>query len=148
VTDWQLTIDCHDPGRLVEFWAEVLGYEVPDPPDGHPTWNAWYLAVGVPAEDLDLSGDGADRLVDPSGRRPSLWFQPVPETKQVKNRLHVDVMVGGGRAVPMGERRGRVDDRSQELVHLGARIVRVIDSLEGHYAIVMADPEGNEFCLV
>ena len=92
---WQLTIDCADPARMVRFWGPALGYEVAPPPEGHATWNEWYLAVGVPAAELDLAGDGSDRLQDPTGAGPRIWFQAVPEPKTVKNRLHLDLYPPG-----------------------------------------------------
>jgi hypothetical protein len=66
-----------------------------------------YLSVGVPEEELG-DGDCADRLVDPAGSAPAIWFQVVvPEKKTLKNRLHLDVLVGGGRSVPVAFRRQR-----------------------------------------
>jgi Glyoxalase-like domain len=63
-------------------------------------------------------------------------------------RLHLDISVGGGRAVPIETRRRRVDAdaEAERLAGLGASYVRVL-SEEGldHYAITMQDPEGNEF---
>src|SRR6185436_459011 len=76
--EYQLTLDCADPGRLVTFWASALGY-IPKPaPDGFVTWRDDYLSINIPAEEL---GDGncTDRLIDPAGRAPGIWFQPVPE---------------------------------------------------------------------
>jgi Glyoxalase-like domain len=40
-------------------------------------------------------------LVDPDGVRPRIWFQPVPKSKVVKNRVHLDLGVSGGRRVPL-----------------------------------------------
>ena len=145
-TTWQITIDCREPARLVPFWAEVLGYRPKPPPEGHATWNDWYRSVGVPDDELDLDGDGTDRLEDPAGEGPAIWFQVVPEAKTVKNRLHLDVYVGGGCSVPIEERRARVDARVTELTALGATAVRTT-AIPGHYFVVMHDPEGNEFCL-
>jgi hypothetical protein len=70
----------------------------------------------------------------------------VPECKTVKNRLHLDVHVSGGRAVPIEIRRQRVDAEARRLSDLGARMVGVLRE-EGidHYAVAMKDPEGNEF---
>jgi hypothetical protein len=149
VGNWQLTIDCADPALLVRFWAPLLNYAVQPAPDGFNTWNEWYLSVGVPADELDLDGDGADRIFDPTGRGPKIWFQVVPEQKVGKNRLHLDVTVGGGRSVPLATRRERVDAKVAELIGLGATVQRVADH-EGdndHYYAVMHDPEGNEFCV-
>ena len=39
MTTWQLTIDCDDPARMVEFWAPALGYAVQPPPEGFATMN-------------------------------------------------------------------------------------------------------------
>jgi hypothetical protein len=144
---FQLVIDCADPERLVGFWAAALRYRVQDPPEGHRTWRDYYLSVGVPAEELG-GGDCADRLVDPAGGGPGIWFQVVPEKKTLKNRLHLDVLVGGGRSVPVEVRRERVDAEVEQLVRLGATVLRTHDGeTEGHYGVTMADPEGNEFCV-
>ena len=84
--------------------------------------------------------------VDPAGRGPRIWFQVVPERKAAKNRLHLDISVGGGRAVPIETRRRRVDAAAARLAGLGARLVRALDC-DGldHYGVAMKDPEGNEF---
>jgi len=140
---FQLVIDCADPEPLAHFWAAALGYELEPPPDGFASWDAYWRDLGVPEDEL---GAGADRIVDPSGRGPRIWFQVVPERKTVKNRLHLDISVGGGRAVPIETRRQRVDAEAARLADLGARIVGVLHT-EGldHYAVAMKDPEGNEF---
>ena len=144
-TLFQLTIDCADPDRLTDFWAVALGYQVPDPPAGFDSWRSYYRAIGVPEDELD---DGDDRLVDPEGHGPSLWFQKVPEDKVVKNRLHLDLKVSGGRDVPLETRKERVDAEAGRLVREGATILRVLDEVGlDHYAVVLQDPEGNEFCV-
>jgi hypothetical protein len=144
----QLVIDCADPGRLVRFWAEALGYRVPEPPQGLPTWRDFYLSIGVPEHELG-DGDCADRLVDPAGGGPDFWFQAVPEPKTIKNRLHLDLKVSGGRAVPLATRRERIDAEVVRLEALGAKKVHVIPGGEAvdHYGVLMNDPEGNEFCV-
>ena len=97
----------------------------------------------MPEEEL---GAGADCIVDPAGQGPRIWFQVVPELKAVKNRLHLDIGVSGGRAVPIETRRQRVDAKAGRLAGLGALLVGVNDT-EGldHYGVAMKDPEGNEF---
>jgi hypothetical protein len=143
---FEIAWDCADPARMVAFWAPALGYAVAPPPQGHDTWNDYYLSIGVPEDELDLAGDGADSIVDPGGAGPRIWFQQVPEGKQVKNRLHLDVLVGGGRAVPLDERRRLVQARVDELLAAGASLLYVSDA-DGHYAQTLTDPEGNEFCV-
>jgi len=140
---YQLVIDCADADRQARFWAEALHYVLAPPPTGFDTWDDWYRSVGVPEEEL---GQGEDRIVDPAGEGPAIWFQVVPEAKSVKNRWHIDVAASGGRAVPLDERRERVEAEADRLVALGATRLRTI-SAEGmdHYAVAMLDPEGNEF---
>ncbi|NUT37574.1 MAG: VOC family protein [Hamadaea sp.] len=145
--EFQLTIDCADPDRLVPFWAAALDYRPKDPPEGHASWRGYYLSVGVPAEELG-DGDCVDRLTDPAGRGPAIWFQIVPEKKTIKNRLHLDVLVGGGRSVPVEVRRERVDAKVEQLVGLGATVLYKQDAVTaGQYGVTLADPEGNEFCV-
>jgi hypothetical protein len=145
VTRLQITIDCQDPSVLVPFWALALGYEPRPAPGGFATWRDWYVSVGVPEEELGDS-DCQDRLQDPAGHGPMVWFQVVPERKAVKNRLHVDVLVAD-RARPVEERRVLVDAKVAELVAAGATVLHVLSELEDHYGVVLQDPEGNELCI-
>jgi hypothetical protein len=140
---YQLTIDCADTQTMADFWASALGYQVAPPPGGFDTWDDWYRSVGVPEEELGL---GDDRIVDPAGEGPAIWFQVVPEAKSLKNRWHIDVSASGGREVPLEVRRERVEAEAERLIALGATRLRVV-SEEGmdHYAVAMLDPEGNEF---
>jgi Glyoxalase-like domain len=140
---FQLVIDCANPEKLARFWVQALGYVLEPPPDGYDNWDDYWRSVGVPEDEL---GVGPDCIVDPAGRGPRIWFQVVPETKTIKNRLHLDVMVSGGRTVPIETRRRLVDAEAQRLAALGATLVRV-SSPEGmnHYGVAMLDPEGNEF---
>jgi hypothetical protein len=150
-TTWQLTIDCADPHRLVVFWCEALGY-VPEPaPEGWDSWLAYWRSLGIPEEDLEGAENGSGSIVDPTDRRPRIWFQPVPEGKTVKNRLHLDVkLTGGPLVVPdRAERKARVDAEVERLVGLGATVAH-LNAPEGanYYAVTLLDPEGNEFCVV
>ncbi len=147
---FQLTIDCAEPAVLTRFWATALGYDVEAPPGGFDSWNAYWRSVGVPEDELDDDVDAADSLVDPTGRGPRIWFQKVPEVKEVKNRLHLDLTASGGRTVPPAQRREQVLAEEARLVSAGATRVRVLDGeAEGidHFAVTLADPEGNEFCI-
>jgi Glyoxalase-like domain len=140
---FQLVIDCADPDKLARFWVEALGYIFEPPPDGFASWDDYWRDVGVPDAEL---GVGEDSIVHPAGAGPRIWFQQVPERKSIKNRLHIDVMVGGDRSVPIEERKRRVDAEVQRLAGLGATLIAEVDT-EGldHYGVAMADPEGNEF---
>ena len=67
----------------------------------------------------------------------------------VKNRLHLDLFVGGGRSVPLAERRERVVAKVASLARAGVTVVRTNDTPEhDHYSVLLQDPEGNEFCVV
>ena len=138
---YQLVIDCADPEPLARFWAAALGYELEPPPEGFDSWDAYRRDLGVPEDELAA---GADCIVDPSGRAPRIWFQMVPERKAVKNRLHVDIGVSGGRAVPIELRRQRVDAEAARLAGLGAVLVRVLET-EGldHYAVACTTRRGT-----
>jgi hypothetical protein len=140
---FQLVIDCADPDPLARFWAAALGYQLEPPPAGFATWDDYWRDTGVPEDEL---GIGEDCIVDPAGHGPRIWFQVVPERKSIKNRIHIDISVGGSRAVALETRRQRVDAEAARLAALGATIVRVLQQ-EGldHYGVAMTDPEGNEF---
>ena len=150
---WQLTIDANDPERLARFWESVLDYVPQPPPEGFATWREWYVSVGVPDSDFEDGADGCDRLMAPDGTGPNLWFQPVPEHKAGKNRLHLDIYPSGGRSVAIELRRERVDAKVAELVEAGAKVhKRFPEDFDAspdadHYFRVLQDPEGNEFCV-
>ncbi|GAB2610193.1 hypothetical protein GCM10027168_48930 [Streptomyces capparidis] len=92
----------------------------------------WCAAIGYTRR---AEPDGSPRprewpvpIVDPAGAGPLIWINPVAEPKTVKNRMHLDVWGDPDR-----------------LVALGARVVRPRDEdIDRH---VLADPEGNEFCV-
>ena len=141
-TPIQVTFDCADPDRLATFWAAALGYKKQDPPAGYATWPEFLAAQGVPED----RWNAASAIVDPEGSGPRIYFQQVPEPKTVKNRVHLDVNVGGGRDTPDDERRARVNTAVERLLGAGATRLRVGEE-HGEYWVVMQDPEGNEFCL-
>jgi len=118
----QVVIDTQHPARLAGFWAEALGY--------------------VP----EAEWDRYTALVDPGGGGPRLLLQKVPESKAVKNRLHLDLSVSGGREASPEERRRAIGRAAARLEGLGASVLRPVEE-PGSYWVVMQDPEGNEFCL-
>ena len=138
----QVTFDCADPDRLARFWAELLGYELEPPPPGFDSWPAWLSEHGVPESEWNSKS----AIVDPERVGPRIFLQRVPEPKQTKNRVHLDVNVGGGRGTPDDERRARVDAAVEKVVAAGGSQVRLVEEL-GERHFVMQDPEGNEFCL-
>ena len=114
-----LTFDTSDPVRVATFWAAALGYDLVDPdPDGA------YIA-------------------DPSGQTRGIFFQPVPESKIAKNRVHLDLR-------PTGTMREEVF----RLSALGATTVGFVEkessAVDGQstFWTVMQDVEGNEFCVL
>ncbi|MFD1824208.1 MULTISPECIES: VOC family protein [Mumia] len=149
--EFQVTFDAHDPRALSTFWRDVLGYVHPGPPgvdvpegdDPLAAWDDFLAQIGVPEE----ARNSRSAIEDPDGKGPRVFFQQVPEDKASKNRLHLDV-----RAAPGLEGDARMDALEAEcerLVALGATRLRRFEPappLEaGH--VMMADPEGNEFCL-
>lgn len=138
----QVTFDCAEPDALAHFWAEVLGYKLDDPPEGYDSWQDWLKDVGVPED----KWNSASAISDPDGSGPRIYFQQVPESKSAKNRVHLDVNVGGGRKSPLEGRRAAVGAAAERLATLGA--TRLYEHEEhDEYHVTMQDPEGNEFCL-
>ena len=141
--DVQITFDCADPAAQAAFWAEVLGYVVQPPPPGFDSWDQALDAWGVPPEQRN----DRSALVDPDGGGPRVFLQKVPEGKSAKNRQHLDVRAAPG--LDGDERMAALEAECERLLAHGAtRLTRhepapPLDA--GH--IVMADPEGNEFCL-
>ncbi|SFC13291.1 VOC family protein [Streptomyces aidingensis] len=139
----QITFDCADPAALSAFWAEALGYRLMDPPEGFTSWEQALEAMGVPPE----RRNDASAVVDPEGAGPRLFFQRVPEGKQAKNRVHLDV-----RAAPGLTGESRMAALEAEAVRLAAHGATRVRRFEPHPPLgaghlVMTDPEGNEFCL-
>ncbi|WP_410664687.1 VOC family protein [Amycolatopsis sp. lyj-84] len=115
-----VVIDCHHPASLARFWAAALdGYEVA-PYDEDELEHLRSLGLSGPEDDPSV-------LVETTAG-PRLFFNLVPESKVVKNRMHLDL----------------ADDDVERLVALGAKVLASPE--DG--VVVLADPEGNEFCLV
>ena len=118
IIDW-IAVDAHDPERLARFWAEALDYKIEYD------------------SNQDLENDGSEReviIAPQTGHGPRLLFLEVSDSKTVKNRLHLDLRPG--------DQNAEVD----RLEQLGARRV---DIGQGDVTwVVLADPEGNEFCVL
>lgn len=147
----QITFDAHDPRALATFWAAALDYVIPGPPgvdlpagaDPLAAWDAFLEKIGVPPEERN----SRSALEDPDGVGPRLFFQQVPETKAGKNRVHLDVRAAPG--LHGDERMAALEAQGERLVALGAtrRQRHEPQPPLGAGHLVMADPEGNEFCL-
>jgi catechol 2,3-dioxygenase-like lactoylglutathione lyase family enzyme len=143
----QIVIDCADADRMVEFWSAATGFVPEDVdgfvrglvdaghapaeltverPDGKLRWKG-YGSLRHPDDDVDERGIG-------TGRR--ILFQEVPEPKTVKDRIHLDLLVGAEQREAEVER----------LVGLGATVLAEVEEHGTHHT-TMADPEGNEFCV-
>ncbi|KUF17606.1 MULTISPECIES: VOC family protein [Streptomyces] len=144
---WKLVIDAQDPHAQAAFWSETLGYEVED----NSALIERLLGFGAvtEAETVEFRGRRSFRDLiavrhpdDPydeengTGLGRRLLFQRVPETKSVKNRLHIDV-----HSTP-----GTRDEEQARLEALGATVLRLVEEA-GTGWVMLADPEGNEFCL-
>jgi predicted enzyme related to lactoylglutathione lyase len=112
------TIDATDAYAQSLFWAKVLGFaQDPDDPNepGHE-------------ECMIFSPD----------RRTRVLFIEVPEKKQVKNRVHFDLVPAEGTR----------DEEAARLISVGATVVDDLRRPDGSGWVVLADPEGNEFCIL
>jgi len=107
-----VTIDCLDPERVARFWSALLGREPGPSPAG------WVY--------LGERGDAQPRLV----------FQPVPEPRAGKVRMHLDVTVED------------IDEAVTTIIGLGGRNTGERHDYDEGVVVVMADPENHEFCLV
>ncbi|AOS64572.1 VOC family protein [Actinoalloteichus hymeniacidonis] len=108
-----IAIDAASPQVIADFWCQVLGWQVVEVEDG----GIGIAPVGETVSRIDIF--------------------PVPEGKQVKNRLHLDLRADGMSP----------ENELARLVELGARRVDVGQPAEVSWT-VLADPEGNEFCLL
>jgi Glyoxalase-like domain len=118
-----LCLDANDHQVLADWWCASIGYVRRD--DVEPPEEGWTRPADWPVP-----------IVDPSGAGPLMWIVPVPEQKVFKNRVHFDV----------------VGD-TEALLAAGATMLRPRDLLPvaeeagGIEWDVLADPEGNEFCV-
>jgi hypothetical protein len=138
---FQVVIDAADPRSLARFWAEALGYIEQPPPEGFDSWDAFADSIGMSEEERSRYG----AVIDPDGNGPRVFFQGVPEAKRVKNRVHLDIRVADPEA-PRGERDTAIESEVTRLESLGARRLAAHEEF-GFGHVVMADPEGNEFCV-
>ena len=94
----------------------------------------WAYALGYSIGDMDRAGTYLD-LVPPEPNMPVVYLQRVPEPKTVKNRLHLDLYTAEPEVLV------------KQLVSLGAECLEVNSGSETGTWQVMADPQGNEFCV-
>ncbi len=140
-TQLQIVIDCADPARLAQFWADAIHYTLQNPPEGYSSWEQFLQAQGIPQQEWNR----ASAIVDPDGTGPRIYFQRVPEAKTGKNRVHLDLNQNPPQT-PLEERRRHVDAEVERLKHLGAHMLYQKEE-HNEYWITMVDPEGNEFCV-
>jgi hypothetical protein len=122
---YTVVIDCQDNASQARWWADVLGWTV--------VHEALDEVVIVPPHALTKVD-----AVPLAERGPGLVFVPVPEGKTVKNRLHLDLAPG-----PDDDQEAEV----QRLVDKGATRIDVGQRADVSW-VVLADPEGNEFCVL
>jgi predicted enzyme related to lactoylglutathione lyase len=111
--EWaEVTIDCRDPERVAQFWSQLL-----DSP-AEPREDGWFELGPV------VRGG------------PRINFQPVPEEKVGKTRVHLDVWVDD------------LDAAMSLVEQLGGKSTGETHAYPDGIDVVMTDPEGTEFCLV
>ncbi len=121
-----IVIDCAHPAPLARFWAATLdGYAVA-PYDDEERDRLRSIGIDDPEDDPNV-------LVLATSDRPRLWFQRVPEPKQSKNRVHLDL---------------RTDDLDREVARLTTLGAAALSDQPIAELVVMRDPEGNEFCVL
>jgi catechol 2,3-dioxygenase-like lactoylglutathione lyase family enzyme len=123
---YSVVVDCRDVAAQSRWWAEALGWRI--------AYQAEDEVVVVPPHALDQT-----RSIPLDEQSPGLVFVPVPEGKETKNRLHIDLAPPAG-----GDQAAEV----RRLQSLGARLADVGQDPEAVSWVVMADPEGNEFCVL
>jgi predicted enzyme related to lactoylglutathione lyase len=123
-----ITVDCARPAPLARFWAAALGYRL-RPYDDHELARLRAMGIDDVEDDPSVAIDPAD------GAGPTMMFVKVPESKAVKNRWHLDLLARDGMQAEV-----------ERLEGLGARVVGTFAEEKGAWT-VMADPEGNEFCV-
>ncbi|MFF7245154.1 VOC family protein [Embleya sp. NPDC008237] len=133
-----LTLDCANAPLVADFWKTALGYIDEPPPAPFETRAEWFASFDLPD---DESPDDSAWLCDPKGVGPRLSILKVPEPKTVKNRLHIDIRVPGHGSPE--ESWERIGAEAARLVAAGGTILH---EYTGHH-FLMADPEGNEFCV-
>lgn len=113
-----ITIDCENPRALADFWAAALVWKITFEDENE-----------VALELLDGSPE--------AGRIPDILFLRNPDRKSVKNRLHLDLR-------PLNQ-----EAEVSRLESLGAKRIEIGQSEYSETSwVVMADPEGNEFCVL
>lgn len=136
----QVTVDCADPHALADWWADALDWTVEA---GDEAFIRLMIAEGRASDGDTTTHRGvlvwregaAVRHPDDSVGAPRILFQLVPEPKTVKNRVHLDVRVGGD-----------VDAVVARLTSTGATLLH--HGRQGpHTWVTLADPEGNELCI-
>ena len=123
---YSVVVDCHDVAAQAHWWADVL--------DWHTIFEADDEVAIVPRHVTEESL----RTTPWEQVGPGLVFVPVPEDKNVKNRLHIDL------APQLDDDQGAM---VKSLIAVGASRVDVGQGDEVSW-VVLADPEGNEFCVL
>ena len=140
--EFQVTVDCADPHILADWWAETLGWQVQEQDEA---FIRRMISAGYAADSDTRLHNGrlvwtqGAAIAHPEGtqRAPRVLFQLVPEAKTVKNRLHLDLQ-------PQDRSR---EEEVERLLGLGATLVADFRKPDGTGWVVLADIEGNEFCV-
>jgi phosphoglycolate phosphatase-like HAD superfamily hydrolase len=135
-----VSIHAENPTALASFWAAVMGY--PEPTGWPEDEIAALRDAGLSDDDIIARAEAWDG--DPTHQR--FYFTRYSRERRQRNRMHIDI-------TPFDDRRAsraELEAERDRLISLGASLEKELVEPWGpfeEFAIMMRDPEGNEFCL-
>ncbi|MFF1635280.1 VOC family protein [Leifsonia sp. NPDC058248] len=135
-----ITFHAEDPAALARFWCAVMGY---------PEWTAWSPEDEAALREAGLDDDDLAERAEAWDENPDhqrFYFTRYHHERRQRNRMHIDLTPFEDRRASQAE----LEAERDRLVALGATEEKTLSGSWGpfeEFAIMMRDPEGNEFCL-
>jgi ABC-type phosphate transport system auxiliary subunit len=135
-----ISIHAENPAELARFWGAVMGY---------PLWTSWPDDEVAELREAGMTDDELAERAEAWDQKPEhqrFYFSRYSHERRQRNRMHIDI-------TPFDDRRAtraELEAERDRLIALGATLEKELDGFWGpyeEYAIMMRDPEGNEFCL-
>jgi phosphoglycolate phosphatase-like HAD superfamily hydrolase len=135
-----ISIHAENPAELARFWGAVMGY---------PLWTSWPDDEVAELREAGMTDDELAERAEAWDQNPAhqrFYFSRYSHERRQRNRMHIDI-------TPFDDRRAtraELEAERDRLIALGATLEKELDGFWGpyeEYAIMMRDPEGNEFCL-